>query len=165
MLDHPAKAHQAAPTPVVPAPETQPQPAHGPNLPEPGHGPAPTPEGPQSAPLRLLPLDIEEGEALVCVLHAPESFTRPWGTDRYPAGTEFALGIGQTPEEGDIALARLSIGKEMLGTIERGRFVLPRVGGQSVSFEIPEPAAVHVAPVLSSLVNARAWGALNAATE
>jgi hypothetical protein len=78
------------------------------------------------------------------------------GPARYPAGTQLFFSVGASMEDGDIALARLSTGKEGLGIIEDGRFARRIGGGHAVTFEIPEPAAAHVVPCLRSVLPVRA---------
>ncbi|MDX9980661.1 MAG: hypothetical protein RBU25_11610, partial [Lentisphaeria bacterium] len=66
-----------------------------------------------------------------------------------PAGAELRFRVGEPIEQGDIALARLSTGRLIVGTIEPGpRFAWASVWAQSLTFAVPEPAALHVAPCL-----------------
>lgn len=114
----------------------------------------PGPEGPQNAlerpegeAPRLVPLDIEGEQIGGWAVGIVE--TEALAGRGIPAGAVLRFRVGEPIEQGDIALARLSTGGLIVGTIEPGpRFAWASVWAQSLSFAVPEPAALHVAPCL-----------------
>ncbi len=159
------KAHQAAPAPESPtAPQSQPdsplaapEPAARPETTTAPDGQQKGTERPEGAILRLVPLgfEVDEGATLDAkgVLHVRLE-ADVLGPD-YPTGTVLGFQSGEPAEPGSIALARLSTGVVVVGTIEGGRFALPGEGGQTITFAIPEPAVRYVVPCIVAIVDMR----------